>query len=105
MTTNKQLIINLIESSTDKEIDKLYELISLCRSASKSRIINFIDNKDILQNYDTAYPVDYIRNIEAIYPDITNGTFVYDYINNTFGELININNLFVDEVIKTLKNI
>ena len=42
---------------------------------------------------DTAYPVDYLRNIEKIYPDANNGNYIFDYNKNHFGELININNI------------
>jgi hypothetical protein len=106
--TNKARLIDYINNYLNDNQLKCIELIIdiinkrgyLNKNEMIKTIVNNTDNKFNLSNYDTAYPIQYIQQIREIYPNISTGTFVFNYSRNNYGELININDLFVDTIFK-----
>ncbi len=95
----KEYLIEAIEGMDEKQTDFLIELMSLGRYPNKGDIIKLAFEEGEMNTYDTAYPIDYYRRIEQIYPNISKGSFVFDYTNLTFGELVNINDKFANRII------
>ncbi len=84
-------IINLIDG---KSIDFLHGVFNLAdRGCDKRELLKFFSPGTDGDKVDTAFPVDYLRRVEEIYPDAKNGNYIFDYNRNVFGELININNI------------
>ncbi len=84
-------IINAID---DNSINFLHGIFSLAdKGCNKRELLKFFSPDTDGNKVDTAFPVDYLRRIEDIYPDANNGNYIFDYNGNTFGELININNI------------
>jgi len=52
---------------------------------------------------DTAYPIGYVDKVKEIFgrSDIQN--LVYDYNENSFGQLVNLNDIVVKRIINSLK--
>lgn len=97
-TTNREFLMAHFEDMDDEQIDFLYKLFSL-KFASKHDILKFCGEGD--RNYDTAYPIDYFRQIEAIYPNIKDGDFIYDYTEDRIsGRLVNIYDIFAKTVLR-----
>jgi len=96
MNTNKKRkeLIGLINMIDAKSIDFLHGFLSLSeKGCNKKELLKFFSPDMDTNKVDTAFPVDYLRNIEKIYPDAINGNYIFDYNKNHFGELININNI------------
>jgi hypothetical protein len=53
---------------------------------------------------DSATPNEYNKAISEIYPDFNNGRNVFNYNNNNFGEMLNLNNLIIQNI-KTKLNL
>jgi hypothetical protein len=86
---------------SDKQVELIYSLLTLSGMPSKTDILK-IAGYDVSKTYDTAYPGPYAQSIREIYPDFNNGCHIYDYSENRFGQMVNINNLFAKHVLKTL---
>ena len=100
----RDILMDYVNDMSDEQVRKVYSVLNLSRYASKRDIIDVLC-KDELDNYDTAYPIEYYRQIEDIYPDIKNGMHVFDYTNNKFGELVNVNNIIVDMMFKFIREL
>ena len=50
---------------------------------------------------DTAIPLDYSNRIKDIYPNFLKGNNVYDYRNDSYGNMLNIN----DEIVSRILNL
>jgi len=59
-------------------------------------------NKEERNKIDSAIPVDYSRAIEKVYPDFVNGRNCFSYIDKSMGEMVNINNRIVRNILKNL---
>jgi len=102
MTTREKNIKNIIENlnyCTDKEISFIEDIMTLPEYANKHNLIN-LGNVSTDFTYDTATPINYVRQIEDIYPDFKNGNYIFDYSKNNFGEMTNINNWIVNRILK-----
>lgn len=86
---------------SDTQVELIYSLLSMNGMPSKTDILK-IAGYDVSKTYDTAYPSPYAERIREIYPDFNNGCHIYDYSENHFGQMVNINNLFAKHVLKTL---
>ena len=104
-TLKKEYLIEIIEGMNDEQLSKVHSVLNLSRYASKGDIID-VFCKDELNNYDSAYPIEYFRRIEDIYPDVKEGMYIFDYTNDrTFGRLVNLNNIIVDKIFKFLREL
>ena len=96
-------LINLIDG---KSIDFLHGIFNLAdKGCNKRELLNFLSPDTDGRKVDTAFPIDYLRRIEEIYPDANNGSYVFDYNGNCFGELININNIIAKRFLTFLWDI
>jgi hypothetical protein len=55
-------------------------------------------------NVDSAYPNDYAEQIREIYPNFRKGNYCFSYVNQMFGELVNLNDKFVEWIFTTKQN-
>jgi len=86
---------------SDTKVELIYSLLSMSGMPSKTDILK-LAGYDVSKTYDTAYPSPYAERIRELYPDFNNGCHIYDYSENHFGQMVNINNLFAKHVLKTL---
>jgi hypothetical protein len=99
-------LIELINAIDEKSIDFLHGFFNLAgKGCDKRELLKFFSPDTDGKKVDTAFPVDYLRRIEEIYPDAINGDYVFDYNKNHFGELININNIIADRFLTFLWNL
>jgi len=99
-------LIELINAIDDNSIDFLHGFLSLPgRGSDKRDLLKFFSPDMDTNKVDTAFPVDYMRRIEEIYPDANNGEYIFDYNRNGFGELININNIVANSFLTFLWNL
>lgn len=92
MKTKKDFLISLIENMNEEETNFLYTMFTKDYFTTRELITLFapeLNNNKI----DTAYPCDYASRIREIYPDFNNGFMVYDYNENIFGSMLNLNNI------------
>lgn len=101
----RDILMDYVNDMSDEQVRKVYSVLNLSRYASKGDIID-VFCKDEFDVYDSAYPIEYFRQIEDIYPDVKEGMYIYDYTNDrTFGRLVNLNNIIVDKIFKFLKEL
>ena len=96
MNTNEKRkdLTELINAIDDNSIDFLHGIFSMAnKGCNKRELLKFFAPDTDGNKVDTAFPVDYLRRIEEIYPDANNGDYIFDYNKNHFGELINMNNI------------
>ncbi len=96
MNTNEKRkeLTELINAIDEKSIDFLHGVFNLAKKGcDKRELLKFFSPDMDGNKVDTAFPVDYLRRIEEIYPDANNGDYIFDYNKNHFGELINMNNI------------
>ena len=99
-------LIELINAIDDKSIDFLHGFLSMAnKGCNKRELLNFFAPDMDTNKVDTAFPVDYLRRIEEIYPDANNGDYIFDYNKNHFGELINMNNIVANSFLSFLWNL
>lgn len=98
----KQNLIDNIDQLTDAQINLINSLCNLGTYPNKKDLLK-LSNFDVSKSYDTATPIDYMRRILEIYPNIDKGTFIFDYSKNIYGELVNINDLFTAHVLEVFK--
>jgi len=108
MNTNEKRkeIAEFINAIDEKSIDFLHGFLSLAnKGCDKRELLKFFAPDMDGNKVDTAFPVDYMRRIEEIYPDANNGEYIFDYNRNGFGELININNIVANSFLTFLWNL
>ena len=119
LSNKKERLHSYIEYLEESQLDVLQFIIDIGHKPfNKHEMVKFIQSEELecleprkaemqdverLDNYDTAYPINYLREIEAIYPEAVNGNYIYDYSNLSFGRLVNLNNLLVRAIIKKMK--
>lgn len=103
--TNREIVQTTVKQMTDEEINFLHKLLNIGNDATTKSILNLCDEGDRPETYDTATPVEYMREIEQIYPESKNGNYIFDYSKKSFGELTNINNIFFKAVLSFVQSI
>lgn len=117
INNKKERLHSYIEYLEESQLDVLQFIIDIGNKPfNKHKMVKFIQSARLecseqtkigqierLDNYDTSYPINYLREIEAIYPEAVNGNYIYDYSNLSFGRLVNLNNLLVRAIIKKMK--
>ena len=91
--------INLIN---DSQIELIYDIISLSKFPCKNDLMK-LANYDNNGKVDTAVPIDYHRRIEETYPSINDANLIFDYNENTYGKMVNINDYVVKRILNTIK--
>jgi hypothetical protein len=62
---------------------------------SKGDMMRSIYSPEEYRKVDSAYPQPYADQIREIYPNFRKGNYCFSYIENRFGELINLNDRFM----------
>jgi len=101
LNLKKETIINIFSDMSTEELNKVYSLINLFSNTflSKRDIMKFLEI-DKSGKVDSAIPLNYVREIEKILPGFNTMFNVYDYRQETFGEMRNIAELFILEMHK-----
>ena len=101
--TKKEILLDAITNDylSKDVIELIYDIANISEFPNKRDLLKFA-GYDVNKTFDTAYPIDYFRRIEEIYPDVKKGNYIFDYSQNNYGELVNINNLIVERILKTL---
>lgn len=96
-----ELIKSNLDYLNEKQIDFIYEIMSLGKYPNKGDLLTLANRTTKEQNkVDTSYPLDLERAINERYPEIKNANLVMDYNENLlFGKLRNINNDVVSRII------
>lgn len=98
----KQDLLSIIDYMSEEQIDFVLKLTNLGSFPNKVDILK-LSGFDTSKTYDTATPIDYLRRIEEIYPNIKDANLIYDYSKNSWGEMTNINDMFASKIIETFK--
>lgn len=101
---SRKFIGHVVSNLSDKQADKLAALLSFAQHpVSTTDLLHWAD----VDTYkiDTAYPVDYAREIEKIYPNSKNARYVYDYRTQWNGALLNVNDVFSAALLSFVKSI
>ena len=98
MKTKKEFIISIIENMNEEEINFMDNLFSEEVYYDTRKILELFAPEIDRKKVDTAYPCDYAGRLADVYPDFRNGLNVYNYNSNTFGEMLNVNNLIAKKI-------
>lgn len=99
----KDNIVKYIDYLTEEQVNFIYNLTNL-NSPNKRELLTLAGvTEDDQRKIDSATPQDYYNSIEAIYPNIDKGNMMYSYIDKSFGEMININDLIVKKILNLHK--
>ena len=85
---NKRLELH-IKHMTDEQQEVLVKFLDTVRSdvMSKGDLMQLLDNREKI---DSAMPIDYVRKVQELVPSFETWAHGYSYINNSFGQVINI---------------
>jgi hypothetical protein len=102
-TQTKKELINDYLNYSEEFTDLLVELIRIKEGHyTKKDILQFVGySEDEVRKTDSAFPIDYFRNIQYLYPDINNAYLIMDYTRGFCGELKNVNNLVAEKILKS----
>ena len=105
--TKRNYLNEYINLMDQKDISFLYELFHIYKHNTKDSLVKLFDTEKTIDTNktDSAYPIDYYRNIQNIYPNIDKGLYIYNYTDNTFGSLYNVNNLIANKVLNFFSSI
>jgi hypothetical protein len=101
--TKENLLLH-IEAMQPEQIEFLGDLLNFANSYDyriKFKLCGITEEQN--RKIDTATQYDYNKAIREIYPDFINGHNVYNYNVYKYGEMMNINNLFVNNLKEVLK--
>ena len=98
-----EIITNYItEQASEKQIEFIYQLLSISHYPNKLDLLKLAGKNKEEMNFDTSFPIGLYDEIKPYYKDIDSANLIFDYTNNNFGELKNINNMLVKHIL-TLK--
>lgn len=104
MKTNQKIeLINASLKEYPELVNLFYDLLVIKSGYwpdfSKICELAEIDNNKI----DSAYPHEYGNKMRELYPGFINGNYCFDYTNNRFGEMLNINDKLIQAIFKPLE--
>ena len=100
----KEHLLQHIELMTPEQINFIGNIIKFANTPDYKMHINLAGITEAeYRKIDSAYPSEYAKQIREIYPDFVRGQYVYDYNRETFGEMVNLNNLVVQNLKTVLK--
>ena len=98
----REMLLNYFKNedfATNEIVEFLYKLVSSNGWLTKTEMLE-LSGYDTTQTFDTAYPQPYADRIREIYPNFRNGWYFFDYSKQTFGELVNVYDLFALKIMK-----
>jgi len=99
----KEHLFQHIEEMTPEQIQFLGDLLNFANYPDYQMTLKLSGfTEDEKRKIDSARPIDYNKAIREIYPDFINGRNVYNYNENYFGEMLNLNNLIIANIKKVL---
>jgi hypothetical protein len=102
---NKEQLIQHIEMMTDEQVQFLGDLLNFANYPDFQLLIKISGlSEEQKRKIDSAIPCEYAKTIREIYPDFDKGRNVYDYNENHFGSMLNLNNRVVENI-KTKLNL
>lgn len=101
----KDVIIKHLDYLTDEQLEFVADIVVLfdLEYVNKSTLMQLAKVPLTSGKVDTAYPIEYYRRIEQVYPNVNKGNLIYDYRTNSYGELVNINDLIVQRILNIMK--
>lgn len=102
METNKKLIIDSLEYASEKQVKFILDILAMGKYSNKQDLMKLSKIEDS-GKIDTAYPIDYYRRVEDVYPNINKANLIYDYTNSIYGELVNINDGIASRILNLNK--
>lgn len=97
---DKLEFINKALSRNEDKLNLIYDILSLPKFVSKADLMKLAQIENNVK-VDTDTPINYYGSIEEIYPEISRANLVYDYNDNIYGTMRNINNDIVSRILKT----
>ena len=91
-----------LEYATTEQISFVLGILKMPTYPNKHELMS-LGSVTETNGIDTATPIDYIRRIEDIHPNVTDGNLVYDYRTKPFGELKNVNDWVVNRILNLQK--
>jgi hypothetical protein len=76
----------------------------MVNGANKGDLMRIIYSPEEYNKVDSAYPQPYADQIREIYPNFRKGNYCFSYVENQFGELVNLNDNFVEWIFTTKQN-
>lgn len=102
--TKKELIINYInDDANNKQIEFIYNLISLPTYCNKSDLLKLAGKDKKAMNFDTDIRIGIYDAIKPYYKNIDKGNLIFDYTSNNYGELVNINDILTTNILNLKK--
>ncbi len=103
--SNKKWLHTYIDDLNEEQTEFVYFLFSLNhRGLNKGDIIKMFADGDI-GTFDYAYPHGMLERIKDVYPDIDEGTFIFDYTEGKERGLMNLNNVIAKKIINFFSNL
>ena len=101
-TNSKKELSEMIGYLDEEQTLFVLELLKSCGRFNKVRTLE-LSGYDMKQTFDTAYPEPYAKQLRELYPNFNLGSYIFDYSKNSYGELVNVNDLFVNKLVKVLE--
>ena len=98
----KERIAKYMHVLNDKQIELVYDILVMPTYLDKNDLMS-LANFDNNGKVDTAYPIDYYRKVEDVYPSISDANLIFDYNENTYGKMVNINDKIVNRILESVK--
>lgn len=93
----------LHNEANEKQIKFIYQLLSMSQYPNKLELLKLAGKNKDEMNFDTSYPIGLYNEIKTYYKDIEKANLIYDYTDNNFGELKNINDILVSHILNLKK--
>ena len=100
MKTNKEKLMENIEYLSEDQAGLINNMLNLSRFNSSREIIKAFSIE--IGTFDSAYPQPYADRIREIWPGFNAGNYIFDYSENSWGELKNINDMIVKQIFNIL---
>tara|TARA_R110001592_G_scaffold128365_2_gene340433 strand:- start:1088 stop:1417 length:330 start_codon:yes stop_codon:yes gene_type:complete len=98
----KERITKYLHVLNDKQIELVYDILVMPTYLDKNDLMS-LANFDNNGKVDTAYPINYYRQIKDVYPSIDDANLIFDYNENTYGKMVNINDKIVKRILESVK--
>lgn len=95
----KERIQDYLNFLNEEQVSLLHDILDYALNRDFKRLLKICDIDRDKDTIDTATPIDYARRIEEIYPNFKLGRHVYDYRTEMFGEMLNLNDAFMEHLL------
>lgn len=99
----KERITKYLHVINDKQIELVYDILVMPTYHLDKNDLMSLANFDNNGKVDTAYPIGYWRQIKDVYPSISDANLIFDYNEDTYGKMVNINDKIVKRILESVK--